>query len=685
MTKHGREWWQKPLRVVQTNLQVADTAKINPDKLAAEMEEMGADVLVYNVGGIYAWYKTEVPFHTVNPFLPEEGDLLEEVIKACHRRGIKFIARFDFSKAADSTYLERPWWFVRDRENNPQIIGATRPGEWSLLLSTCINSGYRNEEVAVPVLQEALKRYDIDGVFYNAPNYIPCHCETCQAKHREIYGEPVPEDLHWGRVWQLFDNEWAKLCSRDNLALLYDAIKATRPEVPVVLYYGIYHPPFEGRKTADLVCIEPQNVLSRGQKNLPEFWRPALSIKLASADTPDDMPPPFGIVHSCPGMDWRHTGLPTAEYSYWLSQVPANGGQIWHSLTGIPDTITDKRILKTVSKFNAMVGKVKPYLEGAAPVSQVGLVWNTGEAAKGWIDGLISTQIPFSLITPDQLSVERLAKFQVVIVPEGWCCCPSGMAALMEYVRSGGNSIFEGQQPAEIQGIEDLLGIVAQPNHVSESLVASYLRFEGSSNPLQTGGLEETELIPLRGQVVYCRPQQNVEVLLTLVPPFSPLESVGAPPERASLPVSHTDIPMCILNRYGDGKVVYLPFKLSFLINEFKLNEHYTVLSNAVKLLLGEDNMLTVSRIHGLQVSVLQREQGYLINLVNGVGQRPLSTNVPLHNIKVRMKLEDGQKAAAVRQVIDSKEVDFQQDGRHIEFVVEQVDVWEALYVELSS
>ena len=142
---------------------------------------------------------------------------------------------------------------------------------------------------------------------------------------------------------------------------------------------------------------------------------------------------------------------------------------------------------------------------------------------------------------------------------------------------------------------------------------------------------------------------------------------------------------MCILNRYGNGQVVYLPFKLSFLINEFKLNEHYTVLSNAVKLLLGEDNMLTVSRIHGLQVSVLQREQGYLINLVNGVGQRPLSTNVPLHNIRVRMKLEDGQKAAAVRQVIDSLEVDFQQDGRHIEFVVEQVDVWEALYVELSS
>jgi len=684
VTKPGCEWWQKPLRVVQTNLQVADTAKIKPEKLAAEIAELGADVLVYNVGGIYAWYRTEVPFHTINPFLPHQGDLLEEVIEACHRRGIKFVARFDFSKAADYVYLQRPWWFVRDRNLNPQIVGATRPGEWSLLMSTCINSGYRNEEVAVPVLQEALSRYDIDGVFYNAPHYIPCHCETCQAKHRRIYGEPVPEDLHWDRIWQLVGDEWAKLCARDNLMLLYDAIKAVRPDVPVILYYGIYNPPVDGRKTADLVCVEPQDVLSRGEKNLPEIWRPAVSIKLASVDTPEDMPPPFGIVHSCPGMDWRHTGLPTAEYAFWLSQIPANGGQIWHSLTGIPDTITDKRILKTVSRFNAMVGKVKPYLEGAEPITQVGLLWLNAESSKGWVDGLVNTQIPFSLITPGQLSLESLRKFKVAIIPEGWTGNQEGIKALMDYVRGGGNLIFEGCPPAGLEGIEDLLGIVSQPNHVSESLLASYLRFEGSSNPLRAGGLEETELIPLRGQVVYCKAQPAAEVLLTLVPPFAPLEAVGAPPERASLPVSHTDIPMCILNRYGAGKVIYMPFKLSFLVNEFKLNEHYTVLSNAVNLLLGEDTILTVSRIHGLQVSMLRQERGYLVNLVNGVGQRPLSTNVPLYNIKLRVKLEDGQKVSKVTQLINDKVLDFQQGGSWLEFIVDRLDVWEAVFVELS-
>lgn len=682
MAKLKQEWWRKPLRVIQTNLQVADTAKIRPEKLAAEMEEMGADVLVYNVGGIYAWYKTEVPFHTVNPFLPDDGDLLEDVIEACHRRGIKFVARFDFSKATDTTYLQRPWWFVRDKDSNPQAIGATRPGEWSLLMSTCINSGYRNQEVAVPILQEALHRYDIDGIFYNNPAYIPCHCETCQAKHLKIYGEPVPEDLHWGMGW--LNTEWARLCARENLGILYEAIKATRPDVPVILYHGVYSPPIDGSKTADLVCTEPQNVLSRGHKSIPEFWRPALSIKLA-ADSPGDVPPPFGIVHSCPGMDWRHTGLPTAEYLFWLSQVPAHGGQIWHSITGIPDTITDRRILNTVSTFNAMVGKVKPYLEGATPISQIAMLWHNAESTQGWADGLINTQIPFSLIMPDQLCVEKLQEFRVVIIPEGWCCDATGMKALTEYVKGGGNLIAEGRLRIEGPGIGDLLGIASEPYHVSESLSASYLRFEGNNNPLQVGGLEETELIPQRGEVVYCRANQDAEVLLTLVPPFSPLESVGAPPERASLPVSHTDIPMCILNHYGKGKVVYFPFKLSFLINEFKLNEHYVVLSNAIKLLLGEDNMITVSSIQGLQVTVLEREQGYLINLVNGVGRRPLSTNIPLHDIKVKVKLDNGHIAREVKQLIDSKVIDFEQDGGYVEFSIDRLDVWEVLSIEVSG
>ena len=47
-------WWHGPLRVIQTNLQVMDTPKMDPEKIAREIVEMGGNVLVTNVGGIYA-------------------------------------------------------------------------------------------------------------------------------------------------------------------------------------------------------------------------------------------------------------------------------------------------------------------------------------------------------------------------------------------------------------------------------------------------------------------------------------------------------------------------------------------------------------------------------------------------------------------------------------------------------
>ncbi len=74
-------------------MRISITPLINPQKLVKAVMDMGATTLVYNVGGIYAWYPTQVPFHTVNPYLPNDIDLLKEVISECHRHQIQLIAR----------------------------------------------------------------------------------------------------------------------------------------------------------------------------------------------------------------------------------------------------------------------------------------------------------------------------------------------------------------------------------------------------------------------------------------------------------------------------------------------------------------------------------------------------------------------------------------------------------------
>jgi len=661
-------------------LRIKDTEWIDPARLAEQLEEMGANALCFNVGGIYAWYDTKVEYHTKNPYLPKGWDLLEEVIENCHKRNIKFIARFDFSKAEDSIYQKRPWWFVRDPAGEPQIIGATRPGEWSLLMATCINSGYRKEEVAMPVLDEVLSRYDIDAIFYNNPGFIPCHCSICRRKYEKTYDRPLPEDK------RDFDPGWRRVCEKDTLGGLYAFVKSKKPDIPVVMYYDIYGEDMLVRERfGDAICVESQNVLSAGHKNIPPIWHPALSMNLGRSL--EGKPNPFGIIHSCPGMDWRHTGLPPAEYLYWMSNVPANGGNIWHSLTGIPDTITDKRILKSVARVNRWAAKVEEAMEDAKSVAQVALVWEGSSHARGWAEGLTSVQVPFDILKPAQLNLERIKKYKVLILPSETRLTSTMVDMLSRFLTEGGSLILEGGVVEGLYNLQEMAGINGEPT-VSEYLTACYIRFEGTDNPVQRG-MEETELIPLRGKVTYVRPRTTAKVLSTLVPPFSPLEAVGAPPERASFSVSHTDIPLCLFNEWGKGKVLTLLFPLGSLIGEYRLSEHFRYARNAVDLLIGRDTRVRFKPQPGLQVSVFQKEEKLVIHLVNGAGKRPLMENIPLYNVQMEVMLDWSggrrEKLGSVRQLLGDESPIYEQTLNIIKITVPVVKVWECIIVEIQK
>ncbi|MDD9267175.1 family 10 glycosylhydrolase [Paenibacillus sp. GCM10023248] len=675
MSVDRKEWWQRPLRVIQPNLQVRDTRLIDPEQLAEQMKSMGANTIVFNVGGIYAWYPTQVPFHTVNEHLPATFDLLQAVIAECHKRDIRFVARFDFSKTEDSAYLSHPEWFARQASGEPLTVGAMRPGNWSLLMSTCINSAYRSEAVAIPVLDEVLRGYDVDGIFFNAPGYVTCYCDGCRRKYRSVYGRELPQDA------KEFAPEWASTCMRDNMDRLYAFMKATRPEVPMILYYNLYKDNlFDRAQTTDMLCTEPQDILSLGHRHIPEFWKPALSIKLGRSLP--ERPAPFGIVHSSPGMDWRHTGLPPAEYRFWLSQIPAHGGSIWHSLTGIPETITDKRILEVVTEFNRNAAKVESYMEDAQTVAQVALMWTADASAEGWADGLIARQILFDVLLQEQATPERLLQYKALVIPEGMTYTEEFLGAVTAYVQAGGHILVEGAIP-ERKELQSLLGI-SQEMHSSEYLKASYLRFEGAGNPLQKG-LEQTELIAHRGKVVYTRPADaGTEVLATLVPPFSPMESVGAPPERASLAVSHTDIPLALLAASGQGRALYFPFSLSHLINEFKLDEHYQLLANSIDLALGEEKLLETSHYQGLQVTAFKKDDNLLVHLVNGAGRRPLSTHLPLYGIHAKLRL-NGRSVKSVRPLIGEEPLEYSVSEGMLHVRVPELQIWECLLIETSE
>lgn len=680
----NKSWWQRPMRVIQTNLQVMDTPRMDTEKIASEIEAMGANVLVMNVGGIYAWYPTQVPCHTVNPCLPQNSDLLRDMIAACHRRGIRFVARYDFSKASDNVYQRRPQWFSRNPDGTPQPIGVMRPGNWDLLYSTCINSDYRNEEIAAEILRESLSKYEIDGVFFNAPHATSCHCDRCREKYEALYDMPLPDDQ---KQWHA---EWKSRCLYDNMQILRKAIRSVRDDVPSILYYAITSDNlYERLATCDMICAEPQDVLSLGWKEIPQSFKPALCIRLGCSEP--DIPRPFGIIHSCPGMDWRHVGLPSAEYMYWMSQVPANGGQIWHSITGFPDTITDKRILENVSAINHQIMAVEPYMEGAQSNAKIALLWDMNgdsmdkafggqlaSAANGWAEAMLNSQLPFDMVLPQQILSGRLEKYDVLIAPSG-LQDEALVKAVDDFVCSGGQLLVECATTPSA-ACAALMG-VAKETQVSEYLQASYLRLEAPANVIREG-LEETSMLPHRGRTVYVR-ATDAQTWCTLVPPFAPMEAVGAPPERASLNCPQTDIPLVLMCEHGKGRVMSVTFALSAMIAELKLHDHTMLVSNMLKHLLGEAlDVYLQEQMNGIQLMDYVNENHRVIHLVNGIGQRPLSQNIPI-SVTVCMKWE-GTDIPSVKSLLCGTPQVNLKDGL-LTIKTAPVATWEVLCVEASN
>jgi hypothetical protein len=683
-----RLWWQKPMRIIQYNLQVKDAPLMNGEKIARQTEEMGGNVIVVNVGGVSAWYPSKTPYHHVNEYMGGR-DITREIIDACHARDIKVIARFGFLMGADeSIYHQKPQWFMRKPDGSPITLGSERPGGWSLLYAVCPNGGYSTDEVALPALGEVLDNYDIDGIFGLGGIMLgPCWCGVCKEKYLNKYGKELPNDP------AQIDPDWFISTPLENTQKFWDVMREKTPEKPLISYYYPFefdivetsiHTPgmdrIEKLKTGNMLCSEAQDTLSSGIKNLPHRALPALTAKLGRSI--EGMPNPLCIIHTCPGMDWRHSNLPIPEFLAWSAQVVASGGNYWASFTGIPDTNADKRILHAVKQINEMIAKVESDMDNADCLAKVLLLCDGDRDSRGWAEALLSSHIEFDMLTSYQLDLERLKRYHLLILPAK-CKNIVKLGTLLEkYLAEGGRLIVEGTSGSRLKPLIHLLGVDGQIIE-SESMGAAYLRVEPASEAIH-GRLGETELVPLRGKVGYCVPKADTKVYLTWVPPFAPTIFAGMPPERASLPAAQTSVPLCMVSDYKKGKVMLLPYEPGRLMNEYGLADFYKLMEAYFDMMLGEERDIITNAPLRVLVSIFKKDKCCMLHFINEVGQRPLAETIPIYGIKFSMRLEPGVEVKEISARISGQELPYQVDQGVLEAVLPQLDVWDMIRIDFK-
>ncbi|MCI9553405.1 MAG: hypothetical protein HFE94_07725, partial [Acutalibacter sp.] len=388
----------------------------------------------------------------------------------------------------------------------------------------------------------------------------------------------------------------------------------------------------------DLVHGETHNALTGGRGQLGKPYGSGAAMKLARRLPWGTVP--IDIVHTAPGLNWRHTGLPAPEHRFWMAQVPANGGQIWHSLTGIPDNILDQEQLESIRYINRRIEAVEPLMHTGTSAAQVAVLWNN-VTGHGWLEGLTEAGIPYDLLLSWQVEREGIpSRFRWLICPERGAYFPGVVEAIQRFVTLGGGVVLSGR--VEDPALRELAGLTG-PQQESEPLWTGYLKIENQKLRERAG---VAPLVPLAGNVLYCPMALDAQCLASLAPPFAPPQGSGSPPERAVLP--KVEVPWPMITRRE--KVLYFAAPYHELLERYGLLSHLKLLDA----LLDGPRLVKIIGAAGVQLSVFQVEGGYLVHLVNGAGQRPLQSVTKIHQARLLVTLPDQESLVAAQWMFSS-------------------------------
>lgn len=542
-----KHWWEGyPWRMIQTNLREIDMRDIDAETYAQSLQDFGATVVTLNAAGIIASYETNLDFQTKSDYLT--GSSLREIIDACHKRGIRVIARTDFSKIRYPLYEKHPEWAYRDKDGN--IVNYN--GD----VQTCPNAGYQGDAM-FDILREVLSTLPFDGVFCNMAGFLvvdysgvyhgPCHCESCKAKFLERYGLEIPDrddpknpDY---RKYAVFKAE----CSAAHRKRLIETVRAVDPDLAI--------------NNTDYIRTE-----SNTEIGVSVFHYSASSNARLTAGPMRKRPADNASVDFI-GFRYRDTSVSPALMALRQWQNLANAGSVSLYIMGRLDNhwdISGFAPTKEVFDFHKAHEALFVAMTSAARVLLVHkpLMARIDPEAAGWIKALTACHIPFDEVRLGELSEELLRDKDCVILPDAANLKCEQANMLDAFVQNGGHLIATGdtgftqdEQKLQSLGVKRLLR--REKGLMSSVFLAEEKDFSAFPD------CKDAPYIAFGPDLTVCDYEDGTGKFFRLIPdhPFGP-------PERCYY-TEVCDLPGVTVHSYGEGQTIHLPWKIgTFYYNE---------------------------------------------------------------------------------------------------------------------
>lgn len=678
-------FWQSPFRLIQPNLRKIDAKGLNVRALVDQIVDYGANAVLVNGGGIVAWYPTDHPYQVENEFM--EGDFLGEILQAAHDKDLRVLVRMDVSKSFPHVLEEHPDWFRRDLEGNVKK-------HWEMV-TTCPTGPYW-QEYNFEVIGELLSKYPIDGIFFNAFNYLSCHCSRCQQLFKETTGFELPAKEDWeSPAWRAYV-QYRYDQHADYNRRLAEFIAEKSPGTVLTIdtnittdtYRGIrdsgwYTPQFAESNAC--ITSEAFNFLDRPY---PKWihWA-GEEVKMGNHIKHTSI-----ILSYSKSIFSRRAAQPAAQIGYDMMQIAANGGSPSIAFSGAFDQ-NDKQGMPMIKKvMNYLKDNEQEYAD-MEPLADVAIIYSQRTAdyygkdyAAGWqhhyrgmYEMLVESHIPFTVMHEGSMTLEKLKVFKCVVLPNIAALSDEEAEMIDQYVAEGGHIIstfetglYDGEgRPRQLNALKSINRKVVEKKHNAFTYLAVSDQQLISSYPdtdivMFEGDFVLTELAS-SDNVVKSEDLHGIPAVLNTTPEFSYWDEVS---DTAGL----------VVQEYGQGTVAYLPWRIDQMYHLQGVPEYKSIISALVKQAVGSLSAEAEAPA-AVELLVANRKQGgRLVHLLNAIGTQGklISEIVNISNISVKVK---GSYTSA-RSLVDGTSYEMVQDGQYTRIHIPSLSLYDAIVVQ---
>lgn len=668
-------WWATPFEMFQTNLREVD-ATMDVGAVADAVAAFGADTWLVNGGGIISFYPSDLPFQTRNPFLDGRpgGDLLGDAVEAAHARGLRLLARMDFSKVGLAIADAHPEWCFIGPDGQRQVYNG--------LVSVCPSAGYYQEKV-FEVIDEVLDRYDIDGFFFNWFGFNEIDYSgryrgvsqnaASKAGFAEYSGglelPTGPESPHYD-LWRRYSaGVIGDLTERINAH-----IRSRRPNVGLI--------------RSDIVFYEANNEVGR------ELWHHATGEAVSAFRSRAPERPV--VVNSVVFVDmpYRLAGEQPQHFTQYLLQAMARGANPSTYIMGVPGEIPyvalesasemirfhrDHRSVYTDLVPSARVGLVRPdrLAQGLARLEEF------TQEFRGLYAGLQQAHIAF-----DVLPVEGLAemgadggldRYGLLVIPDMEVLSSEAVTALDTFVSTGGRVALTGRSGFGATGEALLEGmpatrITAAVDDV-EQLKSTYVTSAAhGSDGVRYGG----PLVPVLGAHYDIELGSGAECHGDHLghAPFGPPEkSYGNRPDGQSAYVIGAPIGA------RDGRVGVVPWTVGRSFHELGLTTIRDTFLGLVHELAGDDLGVTADLPEQAEITVQRRGDLLVVHVLNlsGARRKSFGPEIGLTDGRLSIPLPPGSVSA--RSLVTGSDLPVERNDGRVVVTLPKIGLFDVITV----